>query len=143
MRILVTGSRYHPYSLADLSAMELFARNVGFCLLERDLWDAEHGMPIGDLKVVVGDNHRGLDLIARDWCHNSLVPFEEYEADWELYGRGAGPKRNQAMVDSGADVCLAFPLADSRGTLDCMGRAYNAGIPVWCCTKEGTTRWTP
>ena len=34
------------------------------------------------------------------------------------------------MVDLGADVCLAFPLGESRGTRDCMRRASEAGIPV-------------
>lgn len=34
------------------------------------------------------------------------------------------------MVDLGADLCLAFPLPDSRGTKDCMARAKKAGIKV-------------
>lgn len=52
---------------------------------------------------------------------------EPYPADWRL-GRRAGPLRNQAMVDSGADLVIAFP--GGRGTADCVRRAKAAGIPV-------------
>ena len=34
------------------------------------------------------------------------------------------------MVNAGADLCLAFPLGESRGTRDCVRRADAAGIPV-------------
>lgn len=34
------------------------------------------------------------------------------------------------MVDSGAEVCLAFPEDDSRGTWDCVRRAEKANILV-------------
>lgn len=43
----------------------------------------------------------------------------------------AGGVRNQEMVNLGGYlVCLAFPLAGSRGTWDCVARARVAGIPV-------------
>lgn len=44
----------------------------------------------------------------------------------------AGFDRNQEMVDTGADVCLAFLQrgAENNGTRDCIGRAVIAGIPV-------------
>jgi hypothetical protein len=57
------------------------------------------------------------------------VPPEPYPADWS-FGKSGGPVRNQKMVDAGADVCLAFPLPDSTGTVDCMERARIAGIPT-------------
>lgn len=48
------------------------------------------------------------------------------------YFRGAGPERNQAMVDAGADECLAFKAigATNRGTQHCIDAATAAGIPV-------------
>ncbi|AGR46478.1 hypothetical protein ODIN_64 [Mycobacterium phage Odin] len=77
----------------------------------------------------------GADDIADRWAwgmrqegHN-VVP-EPHRADWESYGKAAGPIRNQLMVDLGADVCLAFPLGVSRGTRHCMAAAEKAGIPV-------------
>ncbi len=41
-------------------------------------------------------------------------------------GKAGGPVRNQAMVDSGADLCLAFPDNKSIGTWDCVQRARAA-----------------
>lgn len=42
----------------------------------------------------------------------------------------AGHRRNQRMVDEGADLCLAFSRDDSTGTADCVRRAQAAAIPV-------------
>lgn len=53
---------------------------------------------------------------------------EAHPADWQRYGRAAGPIRNQQMVDSGADLVIAFP--GGRGTADMVRRARAAGIPV-------------
>jgi hypothetical protein len=69
-----------------------------------------------------------------DWLAHLVVEElgwdeEPHPANWSL-GRGAGHMRNQHMVDLGADICLAFPLDDSRGTWDCVRRARAAGIPV-------------
>lgn len=46
-------------------------------------------------------------------------------------GRRGGPVRNQQMVDSGADLCLAYPSAGSKGTYDCANKAKKAGIPTF------------
>lgn len=80
--------------------------------------------------VVVGDCPTGLDKMIRDLCQASGVSYEVHYADWKKHGRAAGPKRNQAMVDTGPDLCIGFPLGDSRGTRGCMKFAGAAGIPV-------------
>jgi hypothetical protein len=48
------------------------------------------------------------------------------------YNKAAGFERNQRMVDSGADICLAFLKrgAANRGAQDCIRRAKAAGIEV-------------
>lgn len=113
-RVLVTGSRNYD----DKS----------------NLFDAladqyEPGM------IVVHGGARGADTIACEWVKKmqSLgyqVTAEVHQADWYEYGKAAGLVRNQQMVDAGADVCLAFPLGESRGTRHCMKAAKKAGIPV-------------
>lgn len=72
----------------------------------------------------------GVDRTAREWA--SITPrarVEPYPAQWHRHGRKAGPIRNQEMVDSGAEICLAFPSPSSKGTWDCLKRAALAGIP--------------
>lgn len=50
------------------------------------------------------------------------------DAEWRTVGRSAGIARNQKMVDRGADLCLAFPIRDSKGTMHCLTAAVRAGI---------------
>ena len=80
------------------------------------------------VRIVVGDCKSGVDEIT--WDMRGLIEPEVWIADWKTFGKAAGPKRNQAMVDSGADLCIAFPSKGSTGTIDCVERAKAAGIPV-------------
>jgi hypothetical protein len=86
-------------------------------------------MPIGPITIVHGDAP-GLDSIAREWAIVSCTAEEPHPADWEKHGKKAGYLRNFEMVQLGADVCLAFPLGESKGTRMCMDLARAAGIPV-------------
>lgn len=114
MRVLITGSRDWQRPQAVTNALD-------------DLLNSHTADP---LVVVHGACHTGADRIAQDWARRHAVRDEPHPAEWTRYGRRAGPLRNQAMVDLGADVCLAFPTALSRGTRDCMQRAVAAGIRI-------------
>lgn len=123
-RVLVTGSR-------DWSDAVVLS-----WALTRTAIDPETRLLRPDLVVVHGDCPTGADAMAQSFCEFLGVPTERHPADWSKYGRGAGPIRNQEMVDLGADLCLAFPLPGSRGTANCMKLARAAGIPVFECTLE-------
>lgn len=71
----------------------------------------------------------GADYLAWQWAEERGVPCGSYAADWQGEGKSAGPRRNQRMIDDGADGVVAFP-GDS-GTADLIERARHAGIPVW------------
>lgn len=55
-----------------------------------------------------------------------------YSPPGQPFNRAAGPERNTAMVNAGADECLAFKAigAGNRGTQHCIDEAAAAGIPV-------------
>lgn len=116
-RVLVTGSR------------DWNNKNKVFAILDSILKQHPEGVAVID-----GGCPTGADRYARMWvwyrAGTGLVSNETYNADWDLYGKSAGPKRNQLMVDKGADVCVAFPLGISRGTRDCMKKAEEAGIKI-------------
>lgn len=40
------------------------------------------------------------------------------------------------MVNSGADICLAFPIGTSKGTRHCMSLVEQANIPLINITEE-------
>jgi hypothetical protein len=88
------------------------------------------------MELIVGDAS-GADEMALLWARDRAVDVELHRADWKKHGKAAGPIRNQQMVDAGADVVLAFPFGESRGTRHCMKAANAAGILVVEHTTTG------
>ena len=86
---------------------------------------------LADGAVVVHGGARGADSIAaRLACRRGLA-VKVYPASWGRYGRAAGVKRNQQMLDEERpDVVYAFRLAGSRGTSDMIDRARRAEVEV-------------
>jgi hypothetical protein len=80
--------------------------------------------------IIINGKAKGADRVATDWAVTNLVPFEEYPADWNKYGRGAGPVRNKQMLDTGIDIVLAFPVGEAKGTRDMIRIAQKAGVEV-------------
>lgn len=113
-RILVTGSRrWDDAFVVDRELGALLRRIV------REDWTEI---------VLVHGAAKGLDTIAAGMAAHYKLRPEPHPADWTTHSNGAGPMRNQHMVDLGADICLAFPLPRSVGTWDCIRRANAAGI---------------
>lgn len=78
--------------------------------------------------VIVG-GASGADYWGESWAFMEKVPFTVFKANWKAHGRGAGPIRNQRMIDEGRpDLVVAFP--GGRGTADMVRRAKASGIPV-------------
>lgn len=83
------------------------------------------------ITVIQGGCPTGADLYARMWVYaNPWVVGKSFPADWEKYGKRAGPLRNEAMIAAGADLVLAFPLPGGKGTQHTIRLAREAGIPV-------------
>ena len=114
-RVLVTGSR----RWSNVEALETALVEVWHDVTQ-----------LGGRMVVVHGHARGADRLADAWARRSHIDVERHPADWDTHGLAAGPIRNQAMVDAGAHLCLAFPHGASTGTRDAMRRARAAGIPV-------------
>ena len=86
-----------------------------------------------DVTVCIHGGARGADSLAGREAALRGIPVEVYPADWRRYGKGAGPVRNQQMLDEGKpEYVVAFhsDMRRSRGTADMIRRAEAAGIPV-------------
>jgi YspA, cpYpsA-related SLOG family len=84
-----------------------------------------------DTTIIEGEA-RGADRMAREIAYALAFKVDPYPADWERYGKAAGPIRNGELAAAGADLLLYAhdDLEHSRGTADMVRRARAVGIPV-------------
>lgn len=110
----------------------------------RALW-AEFEQMDGSMQgtLVHGACPTGADAIAASFGATfSRVVVEPHPADWDTHGASAGFRRNEEMVDLGADLVLVFlrpcrkatckrqGLHYSHGACDTANRAVKAGLVV-------------
>lgn len=110
MRVLFTGSRHWK----DGAMIDEYIANVF--------------QKTGPFTVIHGGCRRGVDRFVDSTANILDLPTEVYRADWRL-GPKSGPIRNQQMVDTKPDTCVAFWDGYSLGTKDCLKRVILANIP--------------
>jgi len=87
--------------------------------------------------IIIHGAARGADTLAKFVAEKIGLKVindgKGFPADWKRYGKGAGPIRNQQMLDEGKpDLVLAFHenINESRGTKDMVNRARGVGVKV-------------
>lgn len=93
---------------------------------------SDFSAPTSAITIVHG-GARGVDELAGKLAAGAGYDVEVHEANWVKLGKGAGPIRNQEMVDLGANLVLAFPAVGSKGkggTWDLIHRAADANMTV-------------
>lgn len=80
---------------------------------------------------IIHGKARGADTLAGDYGRSNGIEVREFPADWNKYGRGAGPIRNSQMLKEGKpELVIAFRAPDSRGTQNMIDQAQKAGVEV-------------
>lgn len=113
-KVMVTGSR-------DWSDIDLINNKL------REIY-IELGSP--ENVLLLSGGCRGADSLAESIWELNGLPVQRFPADWDKYGKAAGPIRNRQMVDESPDVVIAFPLGDSVGTRGAIRMAQSAGLDV-------------
>lgn len=114
MRILITGSRDWEDKDAILAALR------------------HHNPRVNDAPTIVhGACPTGADFLADQLAQEYRACVERHPAEWAVFGKRAGFVRNSAMVELGADICLAFIRNGSRGATMTADLAEAAGIPTF------------
>lgn len=73
----------------------------------------------------------GADSIAAKVGRELNIPVMVFMAEWDKYGRAAGPIRNKRMLDEGKpDYVVSFhdDLSKSKGTVNMIEQAKKAGV---------------
>ena len=84
---------------------------------------------IGGITTVLSGEAIGPDRWGRDWAITVGVPVDKYIPDWKSYGKSAGMRRNEEMVQS-ADRLIAFHDGITSGTKHVIRYAKRMGLEV-------------
>lgn len=84
-----------------------------------------------DCIEVIEGGASGVDWIAKEWAKEHEVQCKEFPADWNQYGKSAGPIRNKEMAKEG-EVLIAFQYKDhpTRGTMNMISIAKKENVKV-------------
>lgn len=115
MKLLVTGSRHGRLDVEHYL----------------DRWARKFGEPHW---IVLGCA-LGVDRQALLWAIERGYFFVVRTADWERFGKQAGSLRNadMAAMIGREDYALAFPLAEAKGTRNCMQHCRQWTANVFEC----------
>ena len=86
--------------------------------------------------------YTGADRFAGEWCKARGINCIVFPAEWDHYGKRAGPIRNKHMLDTfQPDWVIAF--AGGTGTANMVSLARNAGVRVTKVTTGWSKTWNP
>ena len=116
MRVLVYGGRDFTNHIVGYYILDKLHKEFGFTL-------------------VIDGMARGADTIGYNWAQTNGLPSERYPAQWDKYGKSAGPIRNKQMLDEGKpDIAVAFP--GGTGTSNMTKQLLEAGVLVKFVTPK-------
>ena len=79
--------------------------------------------------IIVSGAARGADAIGERYAKENGFRIEKYPADWEKYGKSAGPIRNKQMAEI-SDYVICFWNEKSKGTKSMIDYAKKLNKPV-------------
>jgi len=89
--------------------------------------------------MVIHGGAKGLDTLFGEIARSYSFAVVTIEAQWERYGRAAGPIRNEKMLREWPSHVHAFhdDLKKSKGTKHCVNKALELGLAVTLHTTGG------
>ena len=79
--------------------------------------------------IIVSGGAKGADSLGEQYANENGFEVELHLADWDKYGRGAGPRRNKEMAEV-SDFVICFWDGKSRGTKSMIEYAKQLNKPV-------------
>lgn len=115
-RIIIAGSR-------DFNNYELVQQYLGNYLSKLNKQDVE----------IISGTARGADKLGELFAERNGISCIKFPAQWDLYGKSAGYRRNAEMASYAADsygVLFAFWDGTSRGTNHMINLGNKMGLEV-------------
>src|SRR5690606_9119090 len=106
MDLIIAGTRtFNNYSLLK-NTVSLFLENY----------------PTEESITIISGGCRGADMLGEKWAKENEHEIIQFLPNWDLYGKAAGPKRNEEMAKN-ATHCLIFWDGRSKGTMSMIALA--------------------
>lgn len=119
-RIIVCGGRHFN----DYACLESILDDVL----------ADHNLGYAEVEVVSGGCPSGADALGELFATTHNIQCSRFPAEWDKYGKSAGPIRNSQMVnyarESQKPIVVAFSNSTTRGTNDTIKKANKLGIEI-------------
>jgi len=88
-----------------------------------------------DITELVSGGATGVDGMGEKWAKDNSIPVKSFYADWDKYGKSAGPIRNRQMAEY-ADALIAIVPYESRGTANMIKIAKALDLDVFIWTNQ-------
>ena len=125
IRIIIAGSR----GFDDYRKMCQALDEAGIHLLRT----------LDDIEIVSG-HAKGADALGEKFAKAFNIPLKVFPADWNRFGKAAGPIRNEKMAryasEADRGILFAFPIGKSRGTRNMIATARRYGIEVYILDED-------
>lgn len=79
--------------------------------------------------TVVSGGAEGVDYLGEKWAASQKLHVRKFAADWDRYGKSAGPIRNALMAWYGTHLVAIWD-GESRGTANMIDIAQKSGLTV-------------
>ena len=128
-RIWIAGSR----NIADYQTIDV--------ILTREIPLMWAHLNLNESPLILHGNARGVDKVAGIWAYARDMDVKTYPANWEKYGKAAGPIRNKTMAMA-ADAAILIWDGVSKGTQNSRDLCILHNIPYTMITVNDGGRET-
>ncbi|MBL4559392.1 MAG: DUF2493 domain-containing protein [Labilibaculum sp.] len=85
-----------------------------------------------NIEIISGAYYKGADKLGEQYAKEKGYKITRFPANWNKYGKAAGPKRNEQMANY-SDALIAFWDGESRGAKNMIQLARSNNLEVKIC----------